>query len=257
MRPMTSISSLSDMHDDICTTTERKSAAIIILPFYKHQRLDGSLETTRADFRWVNRRVLQHALCSVGILVDHGLGGSTHISASNVCYSITVLFFGGCDDREALAYGIRMSEDPRIKMAIIRFSVEPEHLGEIVSIDADSHADKAVSKDEEFLANFKEKILEDSSITYEEKTVKNGSESIDMIHSYACCNLFLVGRMPDGEVALALNGRSECPELGPVGSLLISPEFSTTSSVLVVQQYQEKLSQNLTLETLDESPIGT
>ncbi|KAL2544281.1 Cation/H(+) antiporter 18 [Forsythia ovata] len=254
VRPMTSISSLSDMHEDICTTAERKSAAIIILPFHKHQSLDGSLVTTRADFRWVNRRVLQHASCSVGILVDRGLGGSTHISASNVCYSITVLFFGGCDDREALAYGVRMSEHPGIRLTVVRFSVEPGCLGEIVRIDADSQADKVVSTDEEFLANFKEKISEDSSITYEEKTVRNVAETIAMIRSYTRCNLFLVGLMPDGEVALALNGRSECPDLGPIGSLLISPEFSTTASVLVVQQYREKVSPNSTLETLDESP---
>lgn len=46
VRPMTSISSMSDMHEDICTTTETKQAAMVILPFHKHQRLDGLLETT-------------------------------------------------------------------------------------------------------------------------------------------------------------------------------------------------------------------
>ena len=55
-------------------------------------------------------RVLENARCSVGILVDRGFGGGTHVPASNVSYSVTVLFFGGCDDREALAYGVRMAE---------------------------------------------------------------------------------------------------------------------------------------------------
>ncbi|CAA3011612.1 cation H(+) antiporter 18 [Olea europaea subsp. europaea] len=93
VRPMTSISSLSDMHmlEYICTTAERKSAAIIILPFHKHQRLDGSLETTRAGFRWDNHRLLQHASCLVGILVDLGLGRTSHISTSNDYDAFTCL----------------------------------------------------------------------------------------------------------------------------------------------------------------------
>jgi hypothetical protein len=68
------------------------------------------------------------------------------------------------------------------------------------------------------------------------------------------CNLFLVGRMPEGEVALGLSRRSECPELGPVGSLLTSPEFSTTASVLVVQQYNSRASSNLVQWMEEESP---
>lgn len=51
IRPMTAISAMHDMHEDICTIAERKRAAIIILPFHKHQRLDGTLETTRNEFR--------------------------------------------------------------------------------------------------------------------------------------------------------------------------------------------------------------
>ncbi|KAJ6426513.1 hypothetical protein OIU84_022167 [Salix udensis] len=116
VRPMTSISSMADMHEDICTTAERKRAAMIILPFHKQQRLDGSLETARTDFQLVNRRVLGDAPCSVGILVDRGLGGTTQVSASNVSYDITVLFFGGHDDREALAYGARMAEHPGVSL---------------------------------------------------------------------------------------------------------------------------------------------
>lgn len=56
IRPMTAISPMSSMHEDICTSAETKKVAMIILPFHKHQRLDGQLETTRAEFRNVNRR---------------------------------------------------------------------------------------------------------------------------------------------------------------------------------------------------------
>ena len=254
VRSMTSISSMADMHEDICTTAESKRAAIIILPFHKHQRMDGSLETTRTDFRWVNRRVLEHAPCSVGILVDRGLGGTTHVSASNVSYLITVLFFGGRDDREALAYGARMAEHPGISLNIIRFVVEPETIGEIATVDVEENSSlKTISLDEEFLSEFK-KIPKDDSVRYEEKAVQNATETIAAIRGAGRCNLYLVGRMPDGELALALRKRTECPELGPVGSLLISPDFSTTASVLVIQQYNGNISLGLALDMEEESP---
>ncbi|KAK9282889.1 hypothetical protein L1049_011114 [Liquidambar formosana] len=233
IRPMTAISSMSDIHEDICMTAERKNATMIILPFHKHQRVDGTLEITRTEFRWVNWRVLEHATCSVGILIDRGLGGTTHVSASHVSSIITVLFFGGRDDREALAYGARMAEHPGISLVVIRFSVHPEIVGdEIVRVDMNDKCNTKGSLEEEFLAEFKKKISDESSIKYEEKAVRNAAETIDVVREFARCNVFLVGRMPEGEVvealSPALNGRIECPELGPVGNLLISPDFSTS-----------------------------
>ncbi|KAK8498978.1 hypothetical protein V6N11_037744 [Hibiscus sabdariffa] len=252
VQSMTSISSMADMHEDICSTAESKRAAIIILPFHKHQRFDGSLETTQRDFRWVNRRVLEHSPCSVGILVDRGLGGTSHVSASNVSYLITVLFFGGPDDCEALAYGARMAEHPGISLNIIRFVVEPETIGEISTIDMQENTGiKTSLSAEEFLLQIR-RIQKDDSVRYEEKAVRNVTETIAAIRGAGHCNLFLVGRMPEGELALALRRRSECPELGPVGSLLISPDFSTTASVLVIQQYNGYISPNLASEMEEE-----
>ncbi|KAJ1416155.1 Sodium/solute symporter superfamily [Sesbania bispinosa] len=239
VRPMIAISSMANIHEDICATAERKRAAIIILPFHKHQRLDGSLDITRNDFRFVNKRVLEHAPCSVGIFIDRGLGGTCHVSASNVSYCITVLFFGGGDDREALAYGGRMAEHPGIRLVVIRFAVEPRIAGEITRVDmGESSSTKSISHDEEFLAEFKVKIANDDSIIYEEKVVKNVAETVATIGEFSCCNLFLVGRRPASELACAMK-RSECPELGPVGGLLASQDCPTTASVLVMQQYHD------------------
>lgn len=250
VRPMTAISSMSDMHEDICTTAESKRAAIIILPFHKHQRLDGSLETTRSDFRWVNQRVLKHAPCSVGILIDRGLGGTTQVSASNVSYTITVLFFGGRDDREALACGARMAEHPGISFIVIRFLLAADTIGNTVSVDMAGNA----SMDEEVLSEFKLKTSHrDGSVRYEERLVRNTTETIAVIREVSRCNLLLVGRMPDGELALALSTRSDCLELGPVGSLLTSLEFST-ASVLVIQQYSDRVSMNMASELEEDSP---
>ncbi|KAK7825156.1 cation/h(+) antiporter 18 [Quercus suber] len=203
---MKAISSMSDMHEDICNTAETNRAAIIILPFHKHQRVDGSLKTTRNDFCLVNLKVLEHARCSVGILVDRGLGGTTQVAASNVSYFIMVPFFGGCDDREALAYGVRMAEHPGIRLMVIRFIVEPESMGEIVKVNIDSSSStKLRSSDEEFLAEFKQNMAKDDSIKYEEKLVRNVADTIAVLSELKCCNLFLVGRMPECEAALDLS----------------------------------------------------
>lgn len=243
IRPTTAISPMSSMHEDICSSAYNKGAAMIILPFHKHQRLDGQLETTRADFRHVNRKVLELAPCSVGILVDRGLGGPTHIAASNVNFAMTVLFFGGHDDHEALAYGAWMAEHPGITLTIVRFLLQPKVLGEIVSINMDDVPSAEESNfDEEILEPYKKNVSKDSSITYQERVVSNAAETTEAIREYNRCNLFLVGRMPEGELAAALKTKCECPELGPVGNLLTSPRFSTTASVLVVQQHHNQLS---------------
>ncbi|KAF5734784.1 Cation/H+ exchanger 18 [Tripterygium wilfordii] len=244
IRPMTCISPMHDMHEDICDSAESKKAAIIILPFHKHQRLDGALDTTRTEFRWVNKRVLENAPCSVGILVDRDLGGSVHISASNVSSVIVVLFFGGRDDREALAYGARMAEHPGITLTMVHFKASPEMEGEIVGVDIhdDSYASAAFT-DNQFLAELKPNTLKDESIKFEERTVSSSAETIEVVKEFSRCNLFLVGRTPIGPVAANLNGNNgDCPELGPVGNLLTAPDFSTLASVLVVQQYTNRTS---------------
>lgn len=233
IRPMTAISPMTTIHEDICTSAERKRAAMIILPYHKHQRLDGSLETTRTEFRWVNKRVLERAPCSVGILVDRGFGGSAQIPSSNVSSTITVFFIGGNDDREALAYGARMAEHPGIRLNVIRILPSPETSGEIVN-----EGTKHSTDEEQVLDQLKNKLVpSDSSINYQERVVSNIAEAMEIAREFSQCNLFVVGRAPEGVVAAKLGGRFECPELGPVGNLLTSPEFSTLASVLVVQQY--------------------
>ncbi|GAA0156146.1 transporter [Lithospermum erythrorhizon] len=244
IEPTTVISALGTMHEDIISSAESMRAAIIILPFHKHQRLDGHLETTRTEFRSVNRRVLKDAPCSVGILVDRGLGGSSHISASNVNYTITVLFFGGHDDREALAYGTRMAEHPGINLVVFRFMVDPELSGKTVTMDMDNSSGPEAD-DERYLTQFKKIKNDNASIKYEEKIVKEGTEVAEVIQSQSRCSMFVVGRMPEGQLVAALNKKQECLELGPLGNLLTAPDFPTTASVLVVQQYRNNLSLTL------------
>ncbi|KAK6935469.1 Cation/H+ exchanger, partial [Dillenia turbinata] len=258
IRPMTAISALSSIHEDICASAERKRAAIIVLPYHKHQRIDGLLETTRAEFRSINQRVLEHAPCSVGILVDRGLGGMTHISASNVSSVITMLYFGGADDRESLAYGARMAEHPGIKLVVVRFLVHPEAVGDFAEISAgkSGHLSTEGSHlDEKVLAEFRQNSSAESSTTYEERQVRNATDVTDAICGHSHCSLFLVGRMPEGRAVAALNGRGDSPELGPAGNFLTSPDFPLSASVLVVRQYNKMQSDSVRLFRADESTV--
>lgn len=229
IRPMTAISALSNMHEDICSSAETKRAAVIILPFHKHQRLDGSLETTRTDYRSVNRKVLEQAPCSIAILIDRGLGGGSHVNASNVSSTVTVFFFGGPDDREALAFGKRMSEHPGIRLHVVRFTPSTDFVTESVAVDVNNNSSEDSDGDNKAL----------TSIAYEERNVSKGSQAVDAMKEFNKSNLILVGRCPEGEVVRSLNTNGgDCSELGPVGGVLALPEFSTMASVLVVQQFR-------------------
>ncbi|XP_047337306.1 cation/H(+) antiporter 18-like [Impatiens glandulifera] len=244
IRPTTAISRMSNIHDDIFSSAESKRPAMIILPFHKYPRLDGQLEVMRAEFRQVNRNVLEGAPCSVGILVDRGLGGNTHVSSKNVNSVFTVLFFGGHDDQEALAYGARMAEHPGITLVVIRFMVSPRAMGEFVNIDVEKvYGNAERLEDDNVFAGYKDKLKDIDSVKFEEKSVSSAGEVVEVIRERSgSCNLFVVGRIPAGQLAAALKVKSDCSELGPVGGLLTSPEFTTTASVLVVQQYRDQLS---------------
>ncbi|MCL7046373.1 hypothetical protein MKW94_023575 [Papaver nudicaule] len=252
IRPMTSISALSSMHEDICASAMSKKAAIIILPFHKHQRVDGALETTRAEFRWVNHRVLQNAPCSVGILVDRSLGGASQVSARDVSSSITVIFFGGRDDREALAYAVRMAEHPGINLAVIHIKMQLESGGDIAVIELNEGSDtESCLLDEKTLSEFEKQVPENPSLKYEERLLRNSGEIVAVVQEFSISTVFVVGRMPTGGAQQALNGGGDCPELGPVGSLLVSPDLSTTASVLVVQQYYNQTPSDLAVFSED------
>ncbi|WOG86266.1 hypothetical protein DCAR_0205467 [Daucus carota subsp. sativus] len=263
VQPLTAISPYSTMHEDICNVAEDKRVAFIIIPFHKQQTVDGGMENMNPSYRTINQNVLVNAPCSVGILVDRGLTGSTRISSNQVTHHVALLFFGGPDDREALAYVWRMSEHPGINLTVMRF-ISANEAGEgssrpsfeendprVLTILTDNDREKQLN--EEYLNSFKSKMPKDGSVVYLEKVVSNGDEtvaairSIDNIH-----DLFIVGR-GHGSVSpltAGLTDWSECPELGPIGDLLASSDFAATVSVLVVQQYVGVASANTATDTL-------
>ncbi|XP_050214466.1 cation/H(+) antiporter 20-like [Mercurialis annua] len=213
IRQSTSVSALSTMHEDICSFAESKCVDLIILPFHK-QWNDGTEEVGNVGLRFVNQNVLATAPCSVALLVDRGFS----CADQKVC----ILFFGGFDDRKALEMGGRMSEHPSISTTLIRF----QHQHAIECKDTSKEGD-----DEVAMAEFRGKW--NGSVEYIEKDMKNIRE--EMMNIGINFNLVIVGK--GATVSELANPQAEHPELGHLGALLASSEFSITASVLIIQRH--------------------
>lgn len=234
VRPMTAISNISNMYEDICTSAHQKRVALIVIPFHKQQKFDGTMESLGHSIHEVNKKVLSYAPCSVGILVDRGLGGTSQVTASEVSYTIAIPFFGGRDDSEALACGMRMAEHPGIVLNVVKFVPRSgKKLLRTSSIVADDGVDLK-EQDQEILSEFMDASKKLDSITYEERVVQNRADITAGLRAMGKSNLFLVGRFSPVD---PLVDKSDCQELGPVGCFLATSDFSTTASVLVIQQY--------------------
>lgn len=258
VRPMTAISNFEDMHEDICATAADKRTAIIILPFHKSPRLDGQFETTAPGFRVVNQKVLQHAPCSVALLIDRGIGGNTQVAPSNVDHKVAVYFFGGPDDREALSYALRMAEHPGIHLHVIQFlengTPAPDHVGINVTSDvsipelkAGVSPGRAYQFSTQGLDQAQERKLDEtaldqvpkgqSTITVEECYVVKPFDAVLEAARSRHHDIILVGRSrrPTPFVANLAHRQPEYSELGPFGDALMAADVR--ASVLVFQQY--------------------
>ncbi|KAE8663622.1 Cation/H(+) antiporter 15 [Hibiscus syriacus] len=253
VQPLTAISPYSSMHEDICGLAEDKRVALIIIPFHKQQTVDGGMEVTNPAFRTVNQNLLANAPCSVGILVDRGLSTIARVTENEVAHHVVVLFFGGPDDREALAYGLRMCENPGVRVTVLRFIAGEESLSAtmqppplttdqidppMLTIETDTADEKQL--DDDYVNDFRMKNANNEMVVYTEQVVNNGEQTVSVIRSLDIHHdLFIVGRGQGmtSPITAGLTDWSECPELGVIGDILASSDFATTISVLVIQQY--------------------
>jgi hypothetical protein len=241
------------MHEDVSVLAEDKHVSLIVVPFHKQQTVDGGMEPINPHVRGFNESLLSTSPCSVAILVDRGLSAAAARMATE--HHVALFFFGGPDDREALAYAWRMVEHPGVTLSIVRF-VPPDYRARTVSCsayrppaDSDSRAitintegKSELEMDEDYLSEFRARNHGNIAITYATRTVANSEETVAAIRAMDnnLQELYIVGRRP-GEVrspmTAALEEWMENPELGPIGDMLVSSDFSMSVSVLVVQQY--------------------
>ncbi|KAI9159787.1 hypothetical protein LWI28_001913 [Acer negundo] len=235
----TAVSPPNLMHDDICTLALDKLASLVILPFHRRWYMNGSIESNCNHIRTLNARVLEKAPCSVGILVDRGNmrrammpsdSSSSHDHDDLPSYNVALVFLGGNDDREALTFAKRMVQDTRISLTVLHLTANDNN-----QPSANKHWDDM--RDSEVLRDVKT----NGYINYMHKEVADGHETTMIIRSMVNnFKLIIVGRRDklESQQTSGLIGWSEFPELGVLGDLFASVDYSGRCSVLVVQQQE-------------------
>ncbi|CAI9770773.1 unnamed protein product [Fraxinus pennsylvanica] len=230
----TTITSKRSMYQDICELALVKKASLIILPLYKKHldNLDGTELLVQGNIS-VNANILKHAPCSVGILVNKGSCYQNHLvncSARLSVHHFALIFLGGSDAREALAYADRMAANPDVSLTVIRFLTHNN--------EGDNKMEKKL--DDGLVTWFWVKNERNNQVIYQEVVVKNGLETIAAIQAMNTVyyDLWIVGRK-HGINPVLLRGLSywgENNELGVIGDFVASADFDSPGSVLVVQQ---------------------
>ena len=180
----------------------------------------------------VNKSVLEHAPCSVGILVDKCNLHSPVVGQSfwNSAQQFAVLFLGGADAREALAYADRILGNEDVCVSVVRF------------LSHNSRGDNEFEKklDDGMVTWFWVKNETNERVIYREVVVRNGAETIAAIQSMNddSYDLVIVGRKRGVNPVLleGLSNWSQDNELGIIGDYVSSEDFGAAASVLVVQQ---------------------
>ncbi|PHU16231.1 hypothetical protein BC332_17436, partial [Capsicum chinense] len=220
----TSIVPYATMHDDICTIAVDKGVNIVILPFHKQWAIAGTVGANFPAIRMVNQQVLHKVPCSVGILVDRGqLADNTQILFGHSLFRVTMLYLGGPNDDEALAYCCRMLGHPHISVNLVWL----RH-------SSDVNIEKKMEPS--MIHWFKAHSKVAGRVSFKEQVVHDAVGTTQVLRSLDdCCDLCIVGRDHEqSELTLGINEWIECPELGFIGDMLATSDYSF--SLLVVQQ---------------------
>ncbi|XP_059275103.1 cation/H(+) antiporter 15-like [Lycium ferocissimum] len=227
LQPFTTITHFELMHEDICRVALDQNATFIILPFHKHWEIDGSVGTSSRAIQNINSKVIKKAPCSVGILVDRGILKGSMASLNNQgVYRVAVVYIGGPDDAESLAYGARLARHQTVSITLIRF----------LMFGFDNARERKL--DNSLIEAVRYENSTNENFVYEEHVTRDGvglSASLRGLEDRF--DLIVVGRHhEDSPLLVGLGAWSECPELGVVGDFLASSDVGITASVLVVQQ---------------------
>ncbi|XP_026377703.1 cation/H(+) antiporter 15-like [Papaver somniferum] len=226
----------------------------IITPAVKYLQ-DASLTDDLARPNISNRAIktllqnlLRDAPCSVGILMDgSNLQTKSSCFLPDTPYRVIVLFFGGPDDREALAFAMNMIHHPYVFVTLVRFYGPASlssygvihHISESVSIDTERHK----FLDDELVDHFRVNTMHDETLIYKEVEVKDGAETIWAVRSlHQDFDLMIVGRQQkaDSKIISGLEANwDECGELGAIGDLVTSPDYGALGSILIIHRRRE------------------
>ncbi|XP_010521983.1 PREDICTED: cation/H(+) antiporter 14-like [Tarenaya hassleriana] len=226
----TAVAPFSSINDDVCTLALDKKATLIVIPFHKQYAIDGTVDYVNPAIRNINLNVLEKAPCSVGMFIDRGeTSGCRSVLMNQTWKNVAVLFVGGPDDAEALAFCIRIAEHPDLNVTMIHF----KHKSSIHDESSNNNDFSEI----ELIHDFRSLAMNKGSVSYKEEIVKDGVETTQVVSSLGdSYDMVMVGRDHDLEspAMYGLTDWSECPELGVIGDMLASPDFHF--SVLVIHQ---------------------
>lgn len=222
------MSSYETMHNDICSLAFEKDVSLIILPLHMHvqwTKIGNFVEDTSMSEREVNKRVLEKAPCSVGMLLDRG--NPHDVISETSIYQVAIVFIGGKDDQDALAFASLFGSHPNVKIVV--FWLKSENI-----------KDENDAAHYETIMNFLGTNIEkETRIKLKEVFVDDGVDTTRVLLAMnGVVDLVVVGRQHDPNCGplrgLSLDGFCENPELGILGDFLATSDLGF--SVLVVQQ---------------------
>ncbi|KAK9133943.1 hypothetical protein Scep_013471 [Stephania cephalantha] len=227
----TAMAYMETMHEDVCNLALEKRVNIVIVPFHRQWAIDGKVGSENQAIRTMNITILDKAPCSVGILVDRNVRQrSMSLLAGHSMYRIGVIFTGGLDDGEVLAYAARMARHHRVHLTVIRF----------LAFGCDNARERKVDNDT--MDEFRKQNGDKDQIRYKEEVVKNGEGLAEQMKSLGYnYDYLIVGKhQKESQLFYGLDEQwSECPELGIIGDMLASPDYEGTCSILVIRQHNK------------------
>ncbi|KAH7537614.1 hypothetical protein FEM48_Zijuj03G0111600 [Ziziphus jujuba var. spinosa] len=235
VQPYTMIAPYKTMHETLCRLSHDKLIPLIIVPFHQNQQYLIS-RSVAASIHQFNVNLQMFAPCTVGILVNRSFTLSA-ITAS-FSYRVAVIFNGGPDDREALAFASRMSDHEDVSVTVVRII----NLWTTKNGYQESEDRKRERKmDDAAVEEFKMKSVENEFVVWKEVEAEDDVEVVNGIRSLQSgFDLVMVGRrrwnsaetVGDDEISDFV----ENPELGVIGDMLASADFwGGMVSVLVMQ----------------------
>ncbi|CAJ1960502.1 unnamed protein product [Sphenostylis stenocarpa] len=222
------ISPYATMHNDVCYLALEKRTTFIIIPFHK-QWILGRATDSFVPFQQLNKKVLEKAPCSVGVLIDRGTQKKFWCGyAKESSYQVAMLFFGGADDREALSYARRMLDQPYVHITLFHFTSPTQIVG---------GTERSKMLDTQILSEFRLKAFQNERVSFKDETILNGRDVITVFeYMDSCHDLVMVGRRHADSKVMSELYKWKHGELGVVGEVLVSYNVGAQTSILVVQQ---------------------
>ncbi|KAK6922271.1 Cation/H+ exchanger [Dillenia turbinata] len=239
IKPFAMIVAFKSMYEGICKLADDDFIPLIMVPHHNNRRSQAAQSNILRD---INVQIQAMAPCSVGLLVDRGLG--RHVNTMKFSYRIAVIFLGGPDDRETLAFASRLSAHPAVSTTIWRINTS-NIVSDTASTGSNSYEDNLEKQlDDAVVSEFRLKNIKNTCAVYHEIRVEDAEQLWDAIRSLDNnYDLVMVGKEPScGKLLQSdlLDLDDENSELGVVGDMLASSEFhGGMVSVLVMQHYRE------------------